>query len=244
MTAKKVNVLVADDERGIRDTISLRFKKFGFNIDTAASGNEAWQMLEKNRYDIVITDIRMPNGNGLELLERIKERNIDFPKVYFISGFADLSLEDVFDLGADGLFAKPFSTNMLMNSIRKAFLSLEDRWAKIPADPKFKIMRKYNKLSTAYNNGDINIGRGGLFLKIEDRFPHGNVITAFKIEIGDNIPCAEISGIGQIQWARKGKRPGLPPGVGIEILFLEDHCRDKYINWLKEKKIRKFIPKK
>jgi len=67
-----MNVLVVDDENAIREQAIIFMKKFCHNVDSAVNGEDALNMINKNNnYDIVLTDIRMPKINGLELAEKI-----------------------------------------------------------------------------------------------------------------------------------------------------------------------------
>jgi CheY-like chemotaxis protein len=75
---------------------------------TAASGNEAFQVFEVNEFDAVVTDIRMPNGNGLELLDKIKKSTKSQTPVFLVTGFADVSKEEALVRGASDLIGKPY----------------------------------------------------------------------------------------------------------------------------------------
>lgn len=83
------NILIIDDEEGVRITLKKIVEKEGYQVDTAADSNEAIQLLNNKSYDTVVTDIILPGMNGLELLKLIKEKDPDLP-VIVITGNPNL----------------------------------------------------------------------------------------------------------------------------------------------------------
>ena len=69
----KETILLVDDEQGIRTVMGLSLRDAGYNVITVASGEEALQLFAERPIPIVITDIRMPGMNGLDLLKHIKQ---------------------------------------------------------------------------------------------------------------------------------------------------------------------------
>ena len=66
-------LLVVDDEPDLRTLYELALLREGYDIETAACVEEAWALLQAARFDAVITDMRLPDGNGLELLRRLEQ---------------------------------------------------------------------------------------------------------------------------------------------------------------------------
>src|SRR5690349_5492034 len=106
--ADQLTVLIAEDDPQLLDLIATTFQVFGLVVIKAADGKEAWESLQKERVDIVVTDVRMPNATGIELLKWIRKKNIGSPKVFFMTGYSDYPWDEIFENGADGLFLKPF----------------------------------------------------------------------------------------------------------------------------------------
>ncbi|MCH7979353.1 MAG: response regulator, partial [Acidobacteria bacterium] len=71
------NLLVVDDEKSICEMLDIAFRKAGHRVDTANSVPEARQKLQSRIYDIVISDIKMPQSSGLELLQHVRESHPD-----------------------------------------------------------------------------------------------------------------------------------------------------------------------
>jgi len=83
------HILVIDDERSIRNTLKEILEYEKFTVDLAEHGLEGLEMVEKNNYDIVLCDIKMPEMDGLEVLEKIFELEGD-AQVIMISGHGNI----------------------------------------------------------------------------------------------------------------------------------------------------------
>jgi DNA-binding NtrC family response regulator len=110
---KKKRVLVIDDEPDILEFISEVLRYSGFNVKEARCGNEAIDVLKLEKFDFVISDYRMPNGNGMAILNHVT--NMTNPPVFiFVSGQADVSVKECLDAGALKFFSKPFDLDELV----------------------------------------------------------------------------------------------------------------------------------
>ncbi|MCZ6777327.1 MAG: response regulator [Acidobacteriota bacterium] len=107
-TKRDANVLVVDDELVIREVLRDFLEAKGFRVASAASGSEALLWLQRNRPGVVLLDIFMPDGNGLEVLRELKRIQPGL-SVLVISGYVDEELRQrVRALGAADCVAKPF----------------------------------------------------------------------------------------------------------------------------------------
>jgi len=112
-------VLIVDDEPFVRHLIRDTLKTRGFATGSAANGVEALEELAKEPYDLVISDVVMPEMEGFELLKRVKK---DYPglKVIILTGYS--SQHDISDFllyGADEYLTKPFQVNELLAAVEK-----------------------------------------------------------------------------------------------------------------------------
>lgn len=114
-------ILIVDDEADLRDLLSAELEDQGLSVYIAQNGKEAETMVKTHQsIELVLTDIRMSNGNGLELLDRIiemKERPI---KVILFTGYADIGEEEAKTRGAFALLKKPYSFEALHRVIQMA----------------------------------------------------------------------------------------------------------------------------
>ncbi len=101
-------ILVVDDEVDILNVLKFVLEKEGFQVDTAQSGEEALRLFEKGYYDIVLTDLKMPGIDGLQLLERVKELSPS-TDVVIMTAYASIdSAVTAIKKGASDYIVKPF----------------------------------------------------------------------------------------------------------------------------------------
>lgn len=108
-------VLVVDDDMEIRRSMIFDLKRRGCIIFEAECGIDALAIAQKNSIDIIVSDVRMPNGDGVELLKKIREISPDIPIVFLATGFADLSEPEALRMGAFALLEKPFSRQKMLS---------------------------------------------------------------------------------------------------------------------------------
>ncbi|MCL4879982.1 MAG: response regulator transcription factor [Anaerolineae bacterium] len=112
-------ILVVDDEGAIRYSITKTLQRVGYQVEAAASGEEALEQLENQEFDVVLTDIRMPGISGVDLLARIKEKSTD-TSVILMTGYASLnSAVESLRLGAHDYLVKPSSSRDIRDSVAR-----------------------------------------------------------------------------------------------------------------------------
>jgi DNA-binding NtrC family response regulator len=110
-------VLVVDDEESPRKVLRLELLDVGFDVRIASDGDDAIAAIEKEKFDLVLLDIKMPRVNGFEVLKFIKEKHGD-TRVIMMTSFADLkSATESEKLGAEGFLIKPYELSVLMKTI-------------------------------------------------------------------------------------------------------------------------------
>lgn len=113
-------ILIIDDEKAIRKTLTEILSFEGFTIDEASDGAEALKKIKENNYDCILCDIKMPKVDGLEVLEKTKETNPDVPFIV-ISGHGNIETAvDAVKKGAYDFISKPPDLNRLLITIRNA----------------------------------------------------------------------------------------------------------------------------
>jgi len=113
-------ILIVDDDRPIRSTLKeiLEFEKF--KVEDAEDGQMAISKVEKNDYDLILCDIKMPKMDGIEVLQKIQELKPHIP-VVMISGHGDIETAvGAIKLGAFDFIAKPLDLNRLLVTVRNA----------------------------------------------------------------------------------------------------------------------------
>ncbi|MBT8307084.1 MAG: response regulator [Maribacter sp.] len=112
-------ILIVDDEPNIVMTLEYAFKKQDFQVYIARDGSEALQILENNVPDVVLLDIMMPNVDGYQTLEYIKNsKMLENTKVVFLTAKTkDTDIKKGLNLGADRYLTKPFSVKKIVSEI-------------------------------------------------------------------------------------------------------------------------------
>jgi two-component system, NtrC family, nitrogen regulation response regulator NtrX len=114
------NILIIDDEKAIRKTLSEILSYEGYKIDEASDGEEGFRKFREKEYDVILCDIKMPKMDGIEFLEKAKEANPDLP-IIMISGHGTIETAvEAVKKGAYDYISKPPDLNRLLITIRNA----------------------------------------------------------------------------------------------------------------------------
>ena len=196
-------ILVIDDERSIRNTLKdiLEYEKY--EVDLAENGSQGIEMIEKNDYDTILCDIKMPGMDGIEALEKIIAQTPDVP-VVMISGHGniDTAVESI-KKGAYDFIEKPLDLNRLLITIRNAMdkstLITETKVLKKKVSQKFEIigsspvMTKVLEMTDKVASTEARVlitGLNGTGKELIARRLHDNSLRAANVFIEVN--CAAI----------------------------------------------------
>ena len=113
-------ILLADDEEMLRECINDLFTSRGATVIEAKNGVQAFELLKKNRVDIVFSDVRMPGGDGITLIRQIHNSLHYKPAVFLCTGFMDITIEEAIALGVLRVFQKPFSSDEIIQVVAAA----------------------------------------------------------------------------------------------------------------------------
>ncbi len=113
------NILVVDDEAKMRHLLAIMLEGIGHSVDSASDGLEAYTTIKEKPFDMVITDIKMPQMSGIQLLEKMKAEDVLCP-VVFISAFATVeSAVEAMRLGAADYITKPFDADRIRLTVER-----------------------------------------------------------------------------------------------------------------------------
>lgn len=147
----KPRILAVDDEESIREFLEIMLKKEGYEVTTAEDGQVAMDLLKKKSFDMVISDMQMPNVTGMELLKHVKD---NYPDLVFmiITAFGTTeSAVEAMKLGAYDYITKPFKIDevriVIGNALRSKNLEVENRQLK-------KEMQKEFSFQSLVGNSD------------------------------------------------------------------------------------------
>ncbi|WP_457636009.1 sigma-54-dependent transcriptional regulator [Persephonella sp.] len=167
-----MKAIIVDDEINIQEILSILLKDFGFHVDRASNKNEAEKLISQNYYDLALLDLRLPDGSGIEILKKLKEKNPKTEAV-IITAFAssDTAVEAI-KLGAYDYISKPFELNELRLIIRnvKNKLELEKKLAEqkdskfeglIGKSPAIQLVKETIEKVASYDINVLIIGESG-----------------------------------------------------------------------------------
>jgi two-component system, OmpR family, KDP operon response regulator KdpE len=152
----KQNILVVDDEAQITRVLKTTLSTRGYGIRTAADGEQAMQTMKAWAPDLIITDLRMPNVDGLELCRRVRKESRIPIIVLSVKGEEAIKVEAL-DAGADDYITKPFSINELLARVRATL-----RRAALPEKPEEALI----------DIGDFHIDVSGRKVEVKDQEVH------------------------------------------------------------------------
>jgi DNA-binding NtrC family response regulator len=118
--SQQPSVLVIDDESGILDTLRILLKKEGFEVSTAQGGKAGLDAIRANAPDIVLTDVRMPQVTGLDILQAVKETDAITPVLLMTAQASLQSAIQAVNAGAFYYLQKPFANDELLAILRRA----------------------------------------------------------------------------------------------------------------------------
>jgi DNA-binding NtrC family response regulator len=113
-------LLIVDDEKSLREMLGLLFHKQGFEVLSAANYTEGVAAALRSSPDVILCDIKMPDGNGLDLLRKVKEEQEHIPIIMITAHTSTQDAVDAMKAGAVDYIAKPFDNDELVLIVRRA----------------------------------------------------------------------------------------------------------------------------
>lgn len=118
-----IHIQVVDDEEVIRDLLNRSLEIVGCRVSLAEDGVQALEAIQTFRPDLIISDIKMPNMDGLTYVARAMEKYPGLP-VLLITGYAEsITAKAAYELGVSDLIIKPFRNAAIISSVKKALAS-------------------------------------------------------------------------------------------------------------------------
>jgi DNA-binding response OmpR family regulator len=124
----KIRILIAEDERDIRDLINFTLGFAGYEVITTSNGEEAYQAALREIPDLILLDVRMPRMTGYEVCKLLKEQasTQDIPIIFLSAKGQESEVKTGLEVGAEEYILKPFSPDQLVERI-KAILQSNQR---------------------------------------------------------------------------------------------------------------------
>ena len=117
---KNLKVLLIDDEKAIVESLKNYMQlTTKWAIDYCIDSTEAYSKIVQNKYDVVLSDIRMPQISGIDLVNKLTTNNLKPPVFILYSGHADYSKDEILRIGVQDFLQKPVNPDIIVETILK-----------------------------------------------------------------------------------------------------------------------------
>jgi CheY-like chemotaxis protein len=239
--SQKKTILVVDDEVDLCEILQFDLEDSGYSVFTAYRAAEALDILGKHPIDLIVSDIRMPGGDGVYLLGEVRKKHFEEPPVIFVSGFADVTVAEAFHKGVVGFISKPLSFETLLHAVQFHLKEKSVRWTdqELP-EPQRRYERSFTSLAQAETDIGALLGRGGIFLRVDEDLPRLDEVV--KVTLNLSKEGIKLEGWAACRWIRNANGPRHPRGAGLEWLQLAPASVAFLTNLIEEQKRLPFIP--
>ena len=117
-THRSRRILVIDDDKGIRQLSAEVLVRHGYLVDAAEDNTAGWKTLQTNSYDLLITDLDMPEMSGLRLVKKLRAARMALPVILVLGTLTQLELSRNPWLQLSGVLLKPFSPDQLLEAVQ------------------------------------------------------------------------------------------------------------------------------
>lgn len=223
-------ILIVDDEADLREIIAFDLNLQGFETLEAENGRVAFEICQKNQVDLIISDLRMPGGDGMQMLRDVKRINPERPPVLLVTGFSDVASVEAYASGASALLAKPFERAEILRAVKRNLLPLQERFGTYPPTPLPAISLTFDALDFE----SLKKGAGGFLVPGDSPGLRAGDSVDFRVSFASG-GLGSFRGSGCIRFVTES-------GTGVEIDTLESAGLEKYLEWLEANRPVSFIP--
>jgi DNA-binding response OmpR family regulator len=120
--AQRFSILIVDDEQDLCESLAYVLEDLGFVTSTANTTAQAYHQIMNQKIDIVLSDVRMPGENGVEMIRRVRKQKALEPLFILMTGFTDITEKEALAAGAEVMLRKPVKLEqlqLLLERIRK-----------------------------------------------------------------------------------------------------------------------------
>lgn len=186
------NILVVDDEKSQREILEMILSGEGYKVTTAAGGEAAVKFSRENRFDLVLTDLKMPGMDGIELLSNLLNLDSSIIVILLTAHGSIESAKEALRRGAFDYLEKPYDREQLLNVINRALAKLDKLDGEIvSASPEMEAVKKMilkvaRSSSTVLIRGESGTGKELIARAIHNQSPRTN-------EVFQAVNCAAIN---------------------------------------------------
>jgi DNA-binding response OmpR family regulator len=126
------SILVVDDEFSLRRLLTDSLVQFGYHVNAVADGAAAWDALQDNTYDLVITDNSMPKLTGVEMIKLLRDKDVTLPVIMASGAFPTEEVARYPWLGINAFLLKPYTIDEMLKTVKN---TLGQATSPIPGNP-------------------------------------------------------------------------------------------------------------
>ena len=152
-----IRILIVEDDCLLNKTLAYNLTSDGYKVQTAFSAKNAAVMLNKTEYDLVLLDINLPDGNGLDLCRLIKSKHPDTMVIFLTANDQENDQIKGYEAGAVDYITKPFSIVALQKKISAMFTMLENHRLEKNVYDDGKLFLDFSEMTAALNGKEISL---------------------------------------------------------------------------------------
>lgn len=218
-------ILVVDDEVDLCEILQFDLEEAGYRTIASHQAHHALEVIARQTVDLVISDIRMPGGDGAYLLDQVRHCHHAQPPVIFVSGFADISSEEAYHRGVSAIFTKPLASEKLLDYVGFLLTPPRKRWKKHRDWNEFPLIQLHQtRLKEPSAPSAIKLGRGGMMIMDSANqltLPRPNDLISVRCFVEDQ--QSSIEGLAVCRWQRpRSLDAHRIRGIGVKFLELTD----------------------
>ncbi|MGD0797982.1 MAG: response regulator [Acidobacteriaceae bacterium] len=235
MRLEDATILVVDDEAELRQIFAAWLGRKGCTVLTASNGAEALSVLEAQKVDVLVSDIRMPIMGGVALVRTIYERELILPSIIFVSGFGDVDPREMYGLGVEALMEKPLSRKDLIHALEESLREREQLWLTPAAGPIDQTVElALESVDEAAATCRLQLGRGGCCFASDRPLTEGKAIALSARFAGDG---RTLEAQGLVRWCDEETLQ-----AGVSFVYLDPACREWVLAAMLDRACRSFVP--
>jgi len=235
MRMEEACILVVDDELELLEIFSAWLGRSGFRVFTAPNGAEAMKVLRSRKVDVLLSDIRMPIMNGVDLVRNLNRMETPQPRTLFVTGYGNFSRREVFGLGVEALLEKPVSRPALLEALNLCLLEIEEKWLTPSPQPiAQRIVLELEGLKEAAAASTFTLGRGGCCVACDLPLKEGSPVD---LSVRFALEGLGLDAQGTVVWVDAEQKK-----AGVAFDFLQPECRPWVLARIKSQNPRSFIP--
>lgn len=233
-------IFILEDEIDLNEMIAIELESRGYDITTFYNPKDFLKAFSEIRPDLLITDLRLPEVSGEEIIKMVKKIDAYNPPIIAITAYNDVPSQKLFHIGVESVIYKPFQLLLLSSTIERLCIPWEQR---LQLDiEKYEQYAGWIRKLDENKMDDILIGRGGFSFSTKEKIEN-NEIVEFSIRV-KNQEGIFLSGKGIIRWNMVKlihNEQEIVNKYGIEFVYLDDKSKE-YIISLRYNNIIPYIP--